>query len=238
MEAIENTEAPSFLSRLAGIVVDPLPTLASFRAHPAWLGVLLLTALIQAGAGVLLGPIQGKEVAEHMATSKWLEKLPGEKRDEMLEQMRHPTPARQAIGAVGGVVGLGVMCALIAGVLWLGQRVAGGDGSYKCVLSTTAHAAFVAVGLGMLVIVPLALSRGSVFEVSLSPAAFIDAPITSASYRLLSLLGVFPLWGTALAGLGLGLVSRVSKGVGLAISFATYAVFGAIGFVLSGLAMG
>ena len=111
----------------------------------------------------------------------------------------------------------------------------GGEGRFKQVLAVGAHTLFVMIGVGALVALPLILHKQSAMEVTFSPAIFVDAEFTSPTYRLLSSLDAFWIWGAALAGLGLSVVSKISKGAGLTVSFAIYVVLVALRYVVSGL---
>jgi hypothetical protein len=237
-DAAAPATTPGLVQRLIGTIFEPTKMFTAMRDNPRWLLVFLLTLVIHVANTWIIQPIQANETADMMAESKLLQRLPEEQREQIIEQSRDSSTAAHIKAAAGGGVGVLVFLMVIAGVLWLGQKILGGQGGFKATLSAATHGAFIVLGLGALARLPLILKKQSVFEVSFSPAAFVDAPVTSSTYRLLANLDVFAIWAVIVMGLGLAALCRFGKGKGIGLSVVLWLLLAAVGYAMTSLFMG
>ena len=226
-----------FLARVVGVFTAPGATFGDIARNPTVLVPLLLVVVVAVANAYITAPIAGRDQATLMEDSAFFQQtVPDDQREEALEAMRNPSPARRIGGAAAAGLGTVAMLAVFALILWGVGHLVGGEPTFKKTLSMLAFTAMISVVASSLVRLPLILSKETVFGVSLSPAIlFPDAPVTSSTYRLLSILDLFAVWGVIAGGIGFGKVAGTSSGTGIAVLAIFYAILAGLGYFISGL---
>lgn len=211
-------------SRLIGIITAPGATFASVVAHPKWLVMYLLTAVIMAVFAALPMTTEAGQQAVLDQQVSSMEAMGFEVSDEMYEQMRGRTAfaAYQTAGAV--FIFSIVWAAVLAAILWaIFNAAMGGDARYKQILAVLIHAGVISA-LGQLFTGPINYFRGSVSSATSLGALLPMLDDESFIGRLAGAIDIFIIWWIIVLAIGLAVLYR-RKTQPIAISlFAVYAV--------------
>jgi hypothetical protein len=208
------------VKRLVGAIFTPAETFRGIQGRPTW-GLVLVVFLLLGGVSGALAIQRIDPQAQRTEVRQQLEKrgLEGEELDQGVERAAEVTerfgPVLVGVGLVGSVLGY----LLIALVLWLGLRLAGGELTYLQGFSATLHGLIPAQALKPLIMIPVLLSVKSVDPQALQSGSVLQSNLaflapegaSRALVALLASLDVFTLWTVALLVLGMSLVGRVSK---------------------------
>jgi len=213
----------SVFARFVTIITDPVATMNVVRENPRWaaaaLGVVLLVA-VYSGATM---HISGPEQVDMMQDTRFGEMMGPEQIEEMYARYDDITFTDRVV--TGMTSGFGTLFALlvITVVYMLFGKLAGGSGSFRQVLGVTMWASFVGMGLSALVKLPIVLSKGSSFDVSLGPAILVaERGVTDVLFQLLSLFDLFSIWAVVLVVLGFESVHGFARNKAVTVVVGAY----------------
>ena len=184
---------PDFFKRMWMVIVQPGELFRALAANPAWFPMAAFVALV---AAVGMAVIPADAFYETIAANTPPEQM-GDLRDVPASWLKWPWVAGVALAMLVGPVFL----SLVSYVIFVFIR--GDRATFKQHLCVMAHASVISA-LGVLVAAPVRIGAGNVQDTlalgDLTP--FLDGYL----YNLLSLLDLFALWATVVAGLGLSVI--------------------------------
>src|SRR5262245_29370395 len=201
-----------FLARAIGMFTAPGEAFEDIARRPTVLAPLLVVLATAGIFGYAAAPSASRGMAEVMGRSKLFQRMPEERREEVLAQMRETTALGQLRGGVGAVVTGGIAISFLGLLLWGAGHLLGGEPTYKGEVSVLSFASLVSHAAGNAVRLPLMIAKDTVFGVTLSPAiALPNADWHSTSYLATAIyLDLFYLWGAVLGTIGLAKVAKIS----------------------------
>lgn len=230
-------QAPlSLPARVIGIITAPRATYESVVAHPKWLGMLALVAMVMA---VVVGGFLLTKVGQEA----WLDAalnspMSGQVSDQQIQGMEKVAGYVGYITAVFFLVGTPILLAAFSGVLFAVFNAAlGGDATFKQVFTVMVHVGPIGL-LGQLFTVPLNYARGTMSSATnlgvLTQSVLADG---SFAARLLGMIDIFVIWQVIVLSIGLAvLYRRRTQPIAMSL-FVLYAVIAVIvAFVRSGAA--
>ena len=184
---------PNFFKRLWMVLFQPGDLFRALAANPAWFPMAAFVALV-AGAGMAVIPADA-----------FYETVAANTPPEQMGELRNVPAAWIKWPWVGGIMLLGpigpVFLSLISYVIFVFMR--GDRATFKQHLCVMAHAGVI-TALGAVLTAPVRIAGGNVQDTlalgDLTP--FLDGYL----YNVLSLLDLFALWATVVAGLGLSVI--------------------------------
>lgn len=206
---------PNSFARIIGALFSPGETFASVARKPDWVVPLLVILVLGYVNSAILMP---RMDWEGMANEQ-IEMMRAQNPNMPQEQAERVAKVGPAMGKVFGWVGplLGVIWYLIiAGVLLLAFRLAGGEGDFKQAFSATLYAWFPLV-LNFIVIAVVVLIRGTVNPLHMAtlvksnPAFLVDMKAQPVMFALLSSFDVFTIWTIILLIIGFAALARTTK---------------------------
>ena len=165
-----STEPMNVFSRFIGIITSPRSTFQHVVAHPRWLGMYLLTAVIIAFCAALpMTTEAGKQAAFDQQVSQ-REAFGMEVSDEAYAQIQQTTTFLPYMTAAGAFFGSLFMSLILSAILWAVFNAAmGGDASYKQILAVFVHSGVISA-LGQMFTGPVNYFRGAVTSATCSTA--------------------------------------------------------------------
>jgi hypothetical protein len=217
-----------------GVITSPKATFERIVQTPKVLGIVLLLGLVTGIGQSAFTFTQAGQQAFLDAAAQQMEKFSGSPpTDDQMARLEKQAPYQSYISLVGSVIGLPIIVAIEAGLLFVVFNVIlGGTATYKQVYAVLGHAAVIPV-LGLLVGVPVQFARG---VISMTGPANLGAlfPMLAENSVLSSFLGlidVFRIWWVVVLAIGLGvLYRRPTRGIALAL-------FGLYGVIALGIAL-
>jgi hypothetical protein len=203
------TPAPmSVFSRFIGIITSPRDTFASVVAHPKWLVMYLLTAVIMAiFAALPMTTDAGRQAALDQSVSQQ-EALGFQVSDEAYEQMRKGMSVMPYFTAGGILAGSIVWVLLLSAILWAVFNAAlGGDATYKQILAVLVHAGVISA-LGQLFTGPINYFRGAVTSATSLGSLLPMFDPESFAGRLAGTIDIFIIWWVIVLSIGLAVLYR------------------------------
>ncbi|MCX7710952.1 MAG: YIP1 family protein [Clostridia bacterium] len=194
------------LQRMIGIIVNPVETMKSIAEKPTMLFAVILMAAAPALLYFLRASLYGdfmKYIMEMtMASSNSSAQVTPE---QMQASIGIYTKLGPVIAGVGGLFGWFVGAAVLFGIM----KIFKGQGTFKQYLSITA---FASVIMSVYYLLSLALSyvTGTLLLNS-SLALLVPDMKGELTYGLLRILDLFYVWHYAVIGIGVAVVSKVSK---------------------------
>jgi hypothetical protein len=200
---------PNLLRRAVLVVTSPAELFRILGQHPSWLGALLMGAVFLSLSSVVI-PLDVWEEGLRTRMLEMDQEVPAD-----LTTMTRVFWVFSVFGAFVIWPLVGVISAGIYSVIFL--FVFGFDGSFRRMLSVTAHALLVAA-FGMLLLAPLRIAAEDP-QLTLSVGTFFGFLEGGFWKRFLELLDLFNLWAYVLVGLGASVVDgRRSPAFGVGIS--------------------
>jgi hypothetical protein len=212
------------LSRFIGIITAPRATFANVVAHPRWLVMYLLTAVIIAvGAALPMTTEAGKQAALDQQVSS-MESFGMDVNDEMYEQLRGRTQYAAYTTGASVLFGSLIMALILAAILWaIFNAAMGGDATYKQILAILVHAGVISA-LGQIFTAPINYFRGAVTSATSLGALLPMFDEQSFVGKLAGMLDIFVIWWLIVLAIGLAVLYR-RKTQPIAITlFGIYAV--------------
>jgi len=136
------------------------------------------------------------------------------------EQMEQGRAMMQKVGGVFVIIGVPISIAFVGIILWLVGKLFGATESVGDAMVIATYAWFPRI-ISMIVSAVIAVmvdpsKLNSMFSVTLSAGKFLDPDTTGhAMFLMAGRLDVFILWQTALLGLGLSVMGKISRANGL-----------------------
>jgi hypothetical protein len=201
---------PNSFQRILGVIIAPGETLASIARQPDWVVIALVTVVVGVAAAAVMVPHIDFESTYREAFEK--QNMPS---DAMAKALRLSVAFAKTLTYSSGLLTI-VWWAILAGILYLGVRMIGGEGTYLQAWSVTLYAA-VPLLVKSLVTAGVALARHSVTAPELpalvrsNPAFLVDPKSQMVLFSALSSLDVFTIWWIVLLIIGFAALSRMSK---------------------------
>ena len=195
-------------ARFIGIITAPRATYESVVAHPKWLGMYVLTAvLIAFGAALPMTTDAGKQAAVDQQVAA-LEGFGMQVPDEQYAAMHKGTAILPYTTAASVVFGMIVGYLVMAGILFaIFNAAMGGDASYKKVLTVLVHSAVISA-VSAVFAGPLNYFRGAVTSPTSLGALLPMLDDTSFAGKLAGMIDIFMIWGTIVLAIGLAVLYR------------------------------
>lgn len=240
VEGPQASDAPkakkSFVARVIGVFMSPSETFEDIARKPTILAPLLLIFLVQGAVTYIQAPAAGEDAATFTESSSFLQRLPVEQREQIIEQQLNPSTGRRVGSAVAAPVVVFVLLVISTLIFWGIGNLLGGEPTFKKTLSMLLFAGLIGIVAGQLLKLPLIISKNSVAGVTFSPALLMpDLAFTSSKYRLLAIFDLFALWGTVVIGIGFAKISKISTAAGMVTSFVFFAAVSTFFYILTGL---
>lgn len=222
--------AKSLPARFAGILFAPRATYAGVAAHPRWLGIFALVALLSGAAGAALmstevgrSAVIDQQIAQRAAFGRPMTQSEVDRLESFAPYMAYATPLFQ-------IFGLGVAALVISGVVFaVFNAMLGGDASFKQVFAVVAHSGVILATLALFT-TPLAYARGSLSSAT-NLAVFLPfLDETSFAARLLGSIDLVFIWWMVSLAIGLGVLYRKRTGP---IATALLGLYLAIGLIIA-----
>jgi hypothetical protein len=237
----------SLVQTLTDIYFDPGAVFEDLRRQPfaRLVAPLVLISVLFAAYGFLLTERIGQEqIVREQMKSKWMDMVPDDQKQKMLEDAKQPSTVRSAINnTIGGVVIL-VIFVIIGLVYWGGGLAFGGNGTFWHGLAVVAYSTLPPTLISMLasyVILYLkdpadiSFLQSQAGLLKLNPTLLIDStPVVNA---LLSRFDLLVLWGIFLAGIGLQKCFKISSGAAWGFSLMMWLIgttFAVVGGMFAG----
>lgn len=228
--AAASPKQSSFIEDIVDVFYAPSAVFERRRNRGFGLALLLyavLNAAMLYAARPVMQPMIDKQIAQTLEKMSANPSVSAEQRTAMEKRMRGMADSPLAL--IGPVVALPVVVLLTAAVLWLAGKAVGSVATYGQAAMVTTFAAFPRLLL-MVLMTAFAIATGrevtSQYAFSISPAALLGDDASPIVAALLSRLDLGTLWMTALLGIGIAVVGRVSRGKGLTAAAITWLVGG------------
>ncbi|MFL6334035.1 MAG: YIP1 family protein [Pyrinomonadaceae bacterium] len=250
--SVEDAPAPMpFLQKLGNIFFEPSAVFRNLRAHPSWLGALLIAALLSFAYTTAFTYRLTPERIINFTTDKVVERfnIPPERAAQMKEQQLADakSPAKVAGNSVNVFVGLFVVMCIIAGLCMLFVLLFGGRLGFWQALSMVVWASLPAIIIEKVLSLVLLYVKdpddihpilGQTTLVTDNLGALVKPANSPVLFAVLSTFGVLAFYRLWLTASGLRNTSeRLSSGgawtiaiifwvIGLLIAVASSALFG------------
>jgi Yip1-like protein len=203
------TPAPKSLpARFIGVITSPRDTFASVAAHPKWLGMLAVTALIVAIFTALPMTTEAGRQAAIDQQVQQMQSFGMTVSDQMYEALEKGSGRMPYTTGISVLVVTPIFVVIIAGILFaIFNAALGGEASFKQVFAVLVHAGAVstmsAVFSGI-----VNYFRGSMGSVANLGALLPMLAENSFAGRMLGMVDVFLIWWLVVLSIGLGVLYR------------------------------
>jgi hypothetical protein len=244
---IEEKPQMSLVQTLTDIFFDPGAVFEDLRRKPfaRLVTPLVLISVLIAGYSFLLTERIGQEqIVREQLKSKWMDMVPDEQKQKMLEDAKQTSAARTVINSVIGGVFVLVIFVIMGLVYWGGGLAFGGNGTFWHGLAVVAYSTLPPTLVAMLasyVILYLkdpadiSFIQSQTGLLKLNPTLLIDStPVVNA---LLSRFDLLVLWGMFLAVIGLQKCFKISSGAAWGFSIIMWLIgtaFAVVGGLFAG----
>ena len=219
------------LQRTWWVLSEPGRAMDAVRERPRWAAAALICLVCVGLMAAFTLQITGPEQIDLMRETRLGRNMDPDKLDEMYARFEEISPGQRVLQ--GFQAGVGVLFSLIvvAGVLHLAAKVAGGQASFRHTLAVVSWANIVGVALASLIKWPLILARGSSLGIAFGPAVLVaDRGPTDALFQLLSFLDVLTIWTVVLMAIGLERVHALPRGKAYGATIGASLLMGAVMF--------
>ncbi|HVL70084.1 MAG TPA: YIP1 family protein [Vicinamibacterales bacterium] len=198
----------SLIDRFIGIITSPRETFGSVAAHPAWLGMFLLTAtIVAAGAALPMTTEAGKQAAVDQQVSA-MESFGFTVSDADYERIQRSTDFLPYQTAIGAFVMAPVIALVMAGIFFaIFNAGLGGDARFKQVFAVVVHAGVISA-LAQAFTGPINYLRGSVSSATNLTAVLPMLDDTSFVGRFAGAIDLFIIWWVLALSIGLAVLYR------------------------------
>jgi hypothetical protein len=200
-------------ARFAGVLFSPTETFRDIARRPDVLAPLLVLVVISIITSALLIPRMDFQVAVRTQMENSGRQMSSE---DMERAVKVGAAVGKAIAWVAPLLSAGWF-AVVAGVLLLGFRLFGGEGTYKQAFSATLYSWVPLTIFGILLAI-IVLSRGTVDPTEMAtmvksnPAFLVDTKTQPVLSALLASIDVFTIWTVVLLIFGFAELAKVPKG--------------------------
>jgi hypothetical protein len=214
----------SLPARFVGIITAPKETFQAVAAHPRWLGMLLVCAVLVAVCAALPMTTDAGKEATLRQQVEGMESFGMTVSDQAYEGMRRNMRFAPYTTAASIVVFTPIMTLVFAGLLYLAFNVImGGEGTFKQLYAVVVHAGVISA-LAQLFTGPLNYFRGAV--TSATNLAVLLPMVDPKSFvgRVLAMTDLFLIWWLLVLAIGLAVLYRRKT---QPIALTLYGVYGA-----------
>ncbi|AHG91183.1 Yip1 domain-containing protein [Gemmatirosa kalamazoonensis] len=232
------TKSPSVLEDIVDVFYQPAAVFERRRNAGFGLALLLyaiLSAVMLYAARPVMRPVFERQMDQAIEKINANPNISADQKESIGNRMRGAIDSPFAL--IVPIILIPLTLFITALVLWLVGKAFGSSASYSQAAMVTTFASFPRLLLGAIVTgFSLATGRevGTQFGLTLSPAAMLGADASPVYAALLSRLDVGTLWTTALLGIGIAIVGRVSRTQGYMTAAVVWLLGGAF-IVLSAL---
>jgi hypothetical protein len=237
--AVPDIPRKSFFARLAGVLFAPAETFDDIARKPDVLAPIALLIVIGIASTIVLVPRMDFETmmrTQMQQSGRQMKEADMDRVVRMGKAFATTTAYASPVLAIAFYV-------LIAGILLLAFRLFGGEGTFTQALSVTLYS-WVPLTLFSIILALVAFSHGTIDPATVAtvvksnPAFLVDFNEQRVLYALLSSFDVFVIWTLILLTFGFSAVSKLSKGVSVAIVFSLWiaGVIVKVGFAAMGAA--
>jgi hypothetical protein len=206
--AASNSASKSLLARFFGILTSPRETYQDVVAHPKWLGMLALTS-------IAVALLVGGYLVTRVGQDAWLTQAQNsnaafgrQMSDQQIEGMEKIAPYVGYFAAVQMLIGLPLISAIVAGLLFAVFNAAlGGEASFKQVFAVVVHAGPIGL-LSQAFSMPVNYARGT-----LTGAANLGVLVPMLDERsflshFLGTIDLFLVWQLIVLAIGLSVLYK------------------------------
>ena len=187
---------------------SPRKAFTAVARRPSWLLPFLLLVVLSSIFAYFTGPINQEYMAQRIEES---ERIPEERKDEIIENMTGGAGAGRQVMRVGGAaVVVGIMMFVLGGVFLLANNlILGGSARYAQALGAAVYSCLLWIP-SWIVKVPLMLAQRTI-QISMGPAALLP-PETEGSmmWAALSRIDIFGIWHIIVACVALSCIGGYS----------------------------
>lgn len=211
---------PSLLSMIAASFRDPAKVGGSVARRGmdgrALAALSLLAGILVAGTILMLPQITAMSIEQMRSNPR----MPPDRVATM--EVMFTKPAMKVFLVASGVFMSLLGIVVVAGFLYLGQMVMGGEATFASCLALMAFIGWIGLGLGVVVKTALVMAKGS-FEVATGLGVLaLDRPMNDPVRAILDGFDAFVLWGVWAAGVALAAPARLSRGTAFAVSIGVF----------------
>ena len=226
-------EPKSLPARIVGVIFSPRAAYADVAAHPRWLGVVAVVAVLSAaGAFAFMSTDVGKQawvdaaVRQQEAFGRTLT----DQQYDRLEQFSTMAPYFSAAPIVVLPILMAVVAAVFLGVF---NALLGGDATFKQVFAVVAHSTVV-LPLTQLVSLPIAYARETLTGVTNLMVFFPFLDENSFPAHFLGAIDLVYVWWIMSVAIGMGVLYRRRTGP---IATTLFVVYGVVALVIAAIRM-
>lgn len=212
----------SLIRRLEGVFFDPKTVFPALAERPVWIDALVVLLVALIAFNLIIAPYMQKDQLALTKDSTALRERMGEDAyAKRIALMENPSTAMRVIQTFVATPLFFLAALLLQSFLLLVLgRLFSTQGTYVQVLSVLVHASLIDKLLGNAVRLVLALTRGSVMQISTGLALlFPRLEVTSTLYIILAQVDLFQLWLFGVLAFGLAAVFKISMRKALALSY-------------------
>ncbi len=203
---------PGVFSRFLGVLLSPRQTFEAIVRRPRWLGMMLLVIIVTAACtGWFQSTAVGRQATVDESV-RWMESFGmtvSQARYAELQRAILDAPTWRLVlqSSAGILVFTPLFTAIIAGLLFAGFAMAGGDARFKTVFTVTTFSGAVGI-VQQLFVTPLNYIRESVTSSTNLAVFFPMLDEGSFLARLLGMVDLFRVWSVMLLAIGLAVAYR------------------------------
>lgn len=213
-ESQPQPEKVNSFSRIAGVFFSPNETFESIARKPDFGIPLAILAFVSLVTGWMLASRLDfvAMMREVMEANPKVAQMPAEQFDRMV---RFSAGFTKAIAYASPLVSV-LLLVILAGVIFLGFRIFGGQGDFKQAFSATVYAWYVVVLKSVIAFIVLLNRKGiSMYElqnpVRSNPAFLVNPKTQPVAFAFLSSIDIFSIWLIVLLIIAFAALSRLSK---------------------------
>lgn len=218
------TPAPqSLLTRVIGVLTSPGATFRAIVAHPTWLGILILTAVVAAVFSALPMTTEGGQQAAIDTQVKTMESMGFPVSDEAYAAFQRGASRMPYTTGISVLIAVPIFSVIIAGILFGIFAIMGGGATFKQVFAVYAHAAVIST-VGGVFTGTLNYFRQAMTSATNLTVALPMLEEGSFMARLAGFVDLFVIWWLIVLSIGLAVAYRKrTQSVAITL-FSIYAV--------------
>jgi hypothetical protein len=226
------TKSPSVLEDIVDVFYQPSSVFERRRNAGYGLALLIytiLSALMLYAARPVMRPMFERQMDQQIEKLRANPNLSAEQKESASNRMRGMIDSPFAMIAPAIFIPIAVFVTSFA--LWLVGKMFGSGASYGQATMVTTFAMFPRMLIGALMTgYSIATGRevATQYGLGVNPAAFLDADASPVFAALLSRIDVGTLWATALLGIGIAIVGRMTRTQGYVTAAVVWLLGGAV----------
>lgn len=224
----DNVTGPGLAARLIGVVFSPRDAYTAVAARPRALGALLVTGLILVAANVIFLSTEVGQNALLDQQLSFMKTMGVAITDQTVEQLHSQMAFAPYTTAGSLIIGLPLMCAIVAGLLLaIFTAVLGGGATFKQVYAVVAHSTIIGA-IQQVFSFPIMYAREEMVSPTKLSVFFPMLSETSFLTYLLSAIDLFYLWSLINVSIGVAVLYKRSTGPVVAVLLGIYALIAVI----------